>query len=117
MCFVNQSICSGCTAITESPTPKRPCALTPDILQYGCNGKKVVVEIEHTGPEFCSNCYNKIYVEIQKKWERKEEACTKKARKHGYTAGQIESLKKSVKQQMKNEVMGLDHEWEKMWCA
>lgn len=117
MCFVNQSICSGCETITETPTPKKPCALTPDILQYGCNGTKVVVEIEHTGPEFCSHCYNMRYVAIQKKWERKEGAYTKKARKQGYTSSQVDSLRESVNQEMQSEVMKLDQEWEKMWCA
>lgn len=117
MCFVNQSICSGCSYITETPLPKKPCTLTPDVLQYGCNGKKVVVEIEHTGPEFCSICYNKSYVEIKKKWERKEEACTDKARKQGFTPAQVESLREGVKQGMRNEIMRLDQEWEEMWSA
>lgn len=117
MCFVNQSICSGCETITETPTPKEPCALTPDVLQWGCNGTKIVVEVEHTGPEFCSHCYNMRYVAIQKKWERREVACLNKVRKQGYTSPQVESLRGSLKQEMDNEVMILDQEWEKMWCA
>lgn len=117
MCFVNQSICSGCDTITETPTPKKPYALTPDVLQYGCSGTKVVVEIEHTGPEFCSHCYNERYVKIQKKWERKEEFCMNKARKEGYTPPQVECLRGRVKQELAKEVMSLDQEWEKMWSS
>lgn len=117
MCFVNQSICSGCNSITETPTPKKPSALNPDVLQHGCSGKKVVVDTERTGPESCIHCYNERYVEIQRKWETRGEAFTNKARKNGYTPAQIESLRARTKREMKKEVMRLDQEWEKMWCA
>ena len=50
------------------------------------------------------------------KWERKEEACTKKAKLQGYTATRVESLRESVRQHMKKEIAGLDEEWERMWC-
>lgn len=117
MCFVNQSICSGCQIITETPTPKQSCALTPDILQYGCSGTKVVVKVERTGPEFCSHCYNQRFVDIKKKWEKKEESCTNKASKQGYKPTQVEALRESLKRGMKMEIMRLDQEWEKLWCA
>ena len=117
MCFVNQSICSGCTTITEIPTPKKPCAYTPDVLQHGCNGKKVVVEIQHTRPEFCLGCYNKELVKIQQKWERVEKAYMMKAMRQGYASSQVDSLKVIVKREMMNEVMRLDQEWEQMWRA
>ena len=117
MCFVNQSICSGCTTITETPTPKRPCASVPDVLQHGCNGRKAVVEVEHTSPEFCLNCYSNELLKIQKKWERREDICAEKAEKQGYSTPQVDSLRSSVRQEMKNEVSRLDREWEKMWCT
>ena len=116
MCFVNQSICAGCNTIIETPTPKEPSDLTPDVFQHGCTGTKVVVEIEHTGAESCSHCYNKRFIAIKMKWERKEEACTNKAKKQGYTATRIESLRESVRQGMKMEIVSLDEEWERMWC-
>ena len=117
MCFVNQSICSGCKTITETPTPKQPCARTPDILQHGCPGDKVVVAVEHTGPEFCLNCYNNELLNIRKKWEHKEEVCTRKAKKQAYKPSQADSRSASVKQEMSKEIMKLDQKWEKMWRA
>ena len=74
-----------------------------------------MVEIEHTGPEFCLNCYNKRYVEIKMKWDRKEAAFTKWARKQEYTPAQVESLRARVRQEMKNEIIRLEQEWEEMW--
>ena len=117
MCFVNQSICLGCTTITETPAPKQPCARTPDVLQHSCQGEKVVVAVEHTGPEFCLNCYHNELLEIRKKWEQREEACTRKAKKHGYKPSQADSLSASVKQELSKDIMRLDQMWEKMWCA
>lgn len=117
MCFVNQSICTGCNTITETPAPKAPCDLTPDVLQRGCAGKKVVLQIEHTGPEFCTHCYYRRYVEIKMKWERREEACANKAKKHGYSSMRVEALRGRVKREMKKEIVSLDEEWEEMWLA
>ena len=117
MCFVNQSICSGCTTVTETPTPKKPCTRTPDVLQYGCNGKKVVVMVEHTGPEFCLSCYNNELLKIQKKWDQRQQVNTTKAKKQGYTLSQAESLNGKAKQEMSKEVMRLNEQWEKLWCA
>ena len=76
-----------------------------------------MVKIEHTGPEFCIHCYNQRYVEIQKKWEKKEKARTKKARTHGYTPAQVESLREILRSGMKRDILRLDQEWEEMWCA
>ena len=75
-----------------------------------------MVEIEHNGPEYCSHCYNKKFIEIKMKWDRKEEACTNKAKRQGHTAVRVESLRESVRQGMKNEIASLDEAWEKMWC-
>lgn len=117
MCFVNQSICSGCKTVTETPAPKQPCARTPDVLQHGCPGQKVVVAVEHTGPEFCLNCYNNELLNIRKKWEKIEAVFRKEAKKRGYTPSQADSQSASVKQAMSSEIMRLDQKWEKMWCA
>ena len=76
-----------------------------------------MVAVEHTGPEFCLNCYNKELLEIRKKWERREAACRRKAKKHGYKSSQADSLSASVKQEMSKEIMRLDQKWEKMWRA
>ena len=114
MCFIDQSICLGCTTITETPTPKKPCSLTPDVLQHGCNGTKVVVKLAYTGPEHCLHCYSNQLLKIQKKCEERQEVCLTKAKKYGYTATQADSLRAAVEQQMKNEIIKLDQEWEKM---
>ena len=76
-----------------------------------------MVEIEHTGPEFCSHCYYKKYVEIKMKWDKKEEAFVRWARKQGYVSAQVESLRERVRHEMKNEITKLDQKWEKMWYA
>ena len=75
-----------------------------------------MVAVEHTGPEFCLNCYNNELLEIRKKWEQREKVCTRKAKRYGYTPSQADSLIASVKQEMSKEIMRLDQEWEKMWC-
>lgn len=76
-----------------------------------------MVKIEHTGPEFCTYCYYRRYVEIKMKWERREEACTNKAKKHGYTPAQVEVLRGRIKREMKKEIVNLDEEWEDMCSA
>ena len=114
MCFVNQSICSGCETVTETPTPKKPSARCPDVLQYGCSGKKEVVKVERTGPEFCTYCYFTRHEEIKKKWEGKVEAVVKQ---EGVTPAQVDEVRRSCVQRMEEEVVLLDREWEKMWTA
>lgn len=51
------------------------------------------------------------------KWDRKEEAFVKWARKQGHVPAQVESLRERVRYEMKNEITRLDQEWEKMWYA
>lgn len=51
------------------------------------------------------------------KWERREEACTNKAKKAGYTPAQVEVLRGRVKREMKKEIVNLNEEWEDMWSA
>ena len=117
MCFVNQSICSGCAAITETPTPKKPCASTPDVIQHGCSGQKVVVEVEHTGPESCLSCYYNELLKIQRKWETEEKISMDRAKAQGSVATQAMLLIKGAKREMLEDITRLDEEWEKMWCA
>ena len=115
MCFVNQSICSGCRIITETPTPKKPCTQTPDVLQHGCNGAKVVVEIEHTTPEFCSHCYKARIEQIKQYGQKREKELISEMKKHRYTPLQKELLMKRMEQEVIEELWKLDREWEKMW--
>ena len=72
--------------------------------------------VERTGPELCLHCYNKELLKIQKKCEDRQEVCLTKAKKYGYTVTQVDSLRATVEQQKKNEIMRLDQEWEKMLC-
>lgn len=116
MCFVDRSICSDCKTVTETHTPKKLCARTPDVRLRGCEGK-VVVDVEHTTSEFCVNCYHQKLVEIRRVYGEQRVSRVRTAKKQGYTPSQIDSLKAEVEHEMNSEVGKLDHEWEKKWCA
>ncbi len=115
MCYMNQSICIGCSHATSTPV-RRLSAHTPDLLHKICSGRNdVVCHTRHHGTEFCIFCYANKLRAIEAQFTFKERVEVETGRLLGFGRGQLEQVRRTLRREWKREVRRLDVEWEGMW--
>ena len=115
MCYMNQSICIGCSHVIYTPV-RRLSARTPDLLHKICSGRNdVVCHTRHHSIEFCVFCYENKLMAIEAQFTFKERVEVEKGRLLGLGKGQLEEIRKTLRREWRREVRRLNVEWEGMW--
>lgn len=115
MCYMNQSICIGCSHTISTPV-RRLSARTPDLLHKVCSGRNdVVCHTRHHSIEFCLFCYSNKLKAIEAQFVFKERVEFQKGRLLGFGQGQLEEVRRTLGREWRREVRRLNVEWEGMW--
>lgn len=117
MCYMNQSICVGCSHVTTTPV-RQISARTPDLLHKLCSGKDdVVCHTRHHTIEFCIFCYHDKLLAIEAQFIFKKRVEMEKGRLLGFGKAQLAEVRKTLWREWRREIRKLDVEWEGMWCG
>lgn len=117
MCYMNQSICIGCSHTISTPVPRHS-ARTPDLLHKICSGRNdVTCRTRHHSIEFCIFCYDNKLNAIEAQLTFKERVEVEKGRLLGFGKAQLEEVRRMLWWEWRREVRRLNVEWEGMWSA
>ena len=115
MCYLNQSICIGCSHTITTPV-RHFSPRTPDLFHKICSGRNdVVCHTRYHRIEFCLFCYENKLRAIEAQFVFKERVEVEKGRLLRFGNGQLEEVRRSLRREWRREVRRLDVEWEGMW--
>ncbi|CAF9913996.1 MAG: hypothetical protein ALECFALPRED_009202 [Alectoria fallacina] len=117
MCYMNQSICIGCSHTLTTPV-RRLSPHTPDLLHKVCSGRNdVVCRTRHHSIEFCLFCYENKFRAMEAQFAFKERVELEKGRLLRFGTGQVDEVRKTLSKEWRREVRRLNVEWEGMWSV
>lgn len=117
MCYMNQSICIGCSHTIYTPV-RRLSTRTPDLLHKICSGRNdVICHTRHQSIEFCVFCYDNKLKAIEAQFTFKERVEVEKGRLLGFGKAQLAEVQKALRREWRREVRRLNVEWEGMWSV